>query len=138
PERTESERTGTDQVGSDPVGADAIQSSFQIASYLDYQGVKLVKRFDANTYIQLTRAMDEYDVSEGRGSLNRVLGDLSLPTLVMGIDSDVLYPETEAKALANLIPGAHYERISSPHGHDAFLIEYPQLAVRLRQFLAGD
>ncbi len=138
PERTDSGRTGTDQVGSDPVGADAIQSSFQIASYLDYQGVKLVKRFDANTYIQLTRAMDEYDVSEGRGSLNRVLGDLSLPTLVMGIDSDVLYPETEAKALANLIPGAHYERISSPHGHDAFLIEYPQLAVRLRQFLAGD
>jgi homoserine O-acetyltransferase len=119
-------------------GGDALHSSFQIASYLDYQGVKLVKRFDANTYIQLTRAMDEYDVTAGRGSLSQVLGGLSLPTLVMGIDSDVLYPESEAQELASHIPGAHYTRISSPHGHDAFLIEYSQLAVRIRDFLAAD
>jgi len=121
-----------------PGADDALRSSFQIASYLDYQGVKLVERFDANTYIQLTRAMDEYDVSDGRGSLTQVLGGLSLPALVMGIDSDVLYPESEARELANLIPGARYQRISSPHGHDAFLIEYPQLAVRLREFLQND
>lgn len=118
--------------------ADAIQASFQIASYLDYQGVKLVKRFDANTYLQLTRAMDEYDVADGRGPLSRVLGGIGVPTLVMGIDSDVLYPESEARDLAGRIPGARYSRISSPHGHDAFLIEYPQLAVRLREFLQGD
>ncbi len=121
-----------------PDATDALRSSFQIASYLDYQGVKLVQRFDANTYIQLTRAMDDYDVAEGRGSLERVLGGLGLPALVMGIDSDVLYPESEARRLAELIPGARYERITSPHGHDAFLIEYPQLAVRLREFLADD
>lgn len=123
---------------SPPSGSDAVDASFQIASYLEYQGVKLVKRFDANTYIQLTRAMDDYDVSEGRGSLAATLGRVSVPALVMGIDTDVLYPESEARALAGLLPDARYERIRSPHGHDAFLIEYSQLAIRLRQFLAPE
>lgn len=117
---------------------DGLRASFQIASYLEYQGVKLVQRFDANTYLQLTRAMDEYDVADGRGTLGSVLRSISVPTLVMGIDSDVLYPETEARDLASHIPGSRYSRISSPHGHDAFLIEYPQLAVRLREFLSAD
>lgn len=116
--------------------AGALQASFQIASYLSYQGVKLVKRFDANTYLLLTKAMDDYDVAEGRGTLKQVLASMDMPALVLGIDSDVLYPEAEAQGLASLLPNASYERIRSPHGHDAFLIEYPQVAVQLRRFLA--
>ena len=112
-------------------------ASFEIAGYLEYQGVKLVKRFDANTYLYLTLAMDDYDVTEGRGRAAQVLGQMSMPALVMGIDSDVLYPEAEAKALVEHLPNASYARINSPHGHDAFLIEFPQVAVRLRRFLAG-
>src|SRR5690606_15034649 len=113
----------------------ALGASFEIAGYLEYQGVKLGKRFDANTYLSLTLAMDDYDIADGRGSVGQVLGDMKMPALVMGIDSDVLYPEAEAKALVEKLPNANYARISSPHGHDAFLIEFPQVAVQLRRFL---
>ena len=113
-------------------------ASFEIAGYLRYQGVKLVKRFDANTYLYLTMAMDDYDLSDGRGSVDDVLSGMGMPALVMGIDSDVLYPETEAKELAERLPNARYARIQSPHGHDAFLIEFPQVAAQLRRFLNSD
>ncbi len=113
-------------------------ASFEIAGYLRYQGVKLVKRFDANTYLYLTMAMDDYDLAEGRGSLGSVLASLTMPALVMGIDSDVLYPEAEAKALVERLPNAQYARIQSPHGHDAFLIEFPQVAAQVRRFLTQD
>jgi homoserine O-acetyltransferase len=111
--------------------------SFEIESYLAYQGVKLVRRFDANTYLYLTRAMDDFDLAEGRGRLKEVLGRLTMPALVMGIDSDVLYPEREQRELVAGLPNAEYARIRSPHGHDAFLIEFPQLAARLRRFLGA-
>lgn len=133
------QKFGRERVDGHVRGAnDALEASFQIASYLAYQGVKLVKRFDANTYLSLTRAMDDYDVAEGRGSPTAVLGAMTMPALVMGIDSDVLYPAAEAKALVERLPNARYATISSPHGHDAFLIEYPQVAVQLRRFLADD
>lgn len=67
-----------------------------------------------------------------------MLAGIAMPALVMGIDSDVLYPEAEAKALVERMPNARYVTLSSPHGHDAFLIEYPQVAAQLRRFLAGD
>jgi len=115
----------------------AVEMSFEIASYLNYQGVKLVERFDANAYIHLTYAMDDYDLGEGRGGVEKVLSGMTMPALVLGIPSDVLYPESEQRALAEQLPDAEYVSISSPHGHDAFLIEYPQLAARLRRFLNG-
>ena len=118
-----------------PADADALSSSFEIASYLSYQGVKLVRRFDANTYIGLTRAMDEHDIAAGRGRLDEVLGRVRASALVMGIPSDVLYPEVEQRRLVEALPNARYERLVSPHGHDGFLIEYPQLAAHLRRFL---
>ncbi len=116
---------------------DLLSRSFEIESYLDYQGVKLVKRFDANTYLYLTKAMDDFDLSEGRGRLRDVLKRMTMPALVMGISSDVLYPEPEQLALVEGMPNAEYARINSPHGHDAFLIEFPQVAARVRRFLAS-
>jgi homoserine O-acetyltransferase len=114
---------------------DLLGTSFEIESYLAYQGVKLVQRFDANTYLYITRAMDDFDLSEGRGKVSQVLKGITMPALVMGIQSDVLYPESEQRQLAEHLANASYERITSPHGHDAFLIEFSQLAVRLRRFL---
>jgi homoserine O-acetyltransferase len=117
------------------VGDGGWEASFQIASYLQYQGVKLAQRFDANSYMGLTRAMDEHDLSHGRGKLSAVLRGMTLPTLVMGIPSDVLYPEVEQRELLEGLPNAQYARIVSPHGHDAFLIEFPQVSAHIRRFI---
>ncbi|MGF1671154.1 MAG: homoserine O-acetyltransferase [Balneolaceae bacterium] len=107
---------------------------FQIESYLDYQGKKLVNRFDAHSYINLTKAMDSHDVARGRGSDEYVLNRVKIPVLVVGVDSDLLYPVEEQKELAKLLPNGLYREISSYHGHDAFLIEFEQLNKIIRQF----
>jgi homoserine O-acetyltransferase len=107
---------------------------FQVESYLHYQGEKLVTRFDANSYIYISRAMDLHDVAFGRGDLPDVLSSLRCPALCIGISSDVLYPVHEQKDLAEALGKASYAEIDSPHGHDAFLIEYDQLTRMVTDF----
>lgn len=106
----------------------------QVNSYLNYQGDKLVKRFDANTYVTLTRAMDTHDVSRGRGSFEDVLGAIQVPVLVMAITSDVLYVPEEQQELAQLLGNATYAELESDEGHDAFLIEFPKMVALYQQF----
>jgi homoserine O-acetyltransferase/O-succinyltransferase len=108
----------------------------QVNSYLNYQGDKLVGRFDANTYLRLTKAMDSHDVSRGRGSFVQVLGKVRMPVLVVGISSDVLYPPAEQIELAGLLPNGTYVELSSDEGHDAFLIEFPKMVELYRRFEA--
>ncbi len=96
---------------------------FAVEHYLRHQGEKLVSRFDANTYVTLTKAMDRHDVACGRGDYEAVLAGIAQPTLIIAIDSDLLYPPSEQQELANWMPNAELAWIKSPHGHDAFLIE---------------
>jgi homoserine O-acetyltransferase len=98
-------------------------NQFAIASYLQYQGQKLVERFDANTYITLTHAIDSHDIERDREDYISVLQSIQQPTLVVSIDSDVLYPPVEQQELADLIPNAQLEVLKSTHGHDTFLID---------------
>lgn len=96
---------------------------FDMISYLNHQGDKLVNRFDANCYLALMHAMDSHDVARGRGEYFDVLATLSQPTLVIGIDSDLLYPLQEQRELAEHLPNAELAILEAGHGHDSFLIE---------------
>ncbi len=108
---------------------------FQVESYLNYQGEKLVKRFDANAFLTITRALDSNDLARDRGSLEQALSLIKAPALCVGIDTDILYPAQEQREIAAGIAGAQYAEIKSKDGHDGFLIEFEQLQELVQKFL---
>jgi homoserine O-acetyltransferase len=107
---------------------------FEIEAWLDHHGGALVERFDAASYVLLTRTMDSHDVGRGRGGIKRALNSLEVPVLAVAIDSDGLYPPDEQLEIAELAPLGELATIRSPHGHDAFLIETADLDGQLRSF----
>jgi len=109
---------------------------YAVESYLRHQGRKLVDRFDARCYVALTKQMDTHYVARGRGDYKAVLRAIAQPSLVVGIDSDVLYPLSEQEELVEHLPRATLEVLSSPHGHDAFLIELDALNDLVRAWRA--
>jgi homoserine O-acetyltransferase len=117
----------------------SLDRTFDVESYLDYHGLKLVRRFDANSYLRLNRAMDLHDVSRGRGSLVAALARVRAPALVAAVRSDGLYPPRQQRALRDGLDAVgvatEWVDIDSPHGHDGFLIETGQLGARLTPFL---
>ncbi len=113
---------------------------FEVERYLDYHGDKLVRRFDANSYLLLGKAMDLHDVARGRGSRAAALARIAAPVLSIGVWSDLLYPSYQQRRLAELVTAAggraRYTEIDSPHGHDAFLIDVDQVGDAIAKFLA--
>lgn len=111
---------------------------FDVECYLHHHGDALVRRFDANSYLYLTRAMDLYDLGRDGGE-DHWLRQLGAPLRLVGISSDWLFPPTEIRDLANLAADlgqdVGYAEIDSPHGHDAFLKEWDQLDTILRACL---
>lgn len=106
---------------------------FSAQSYLRYQGDKFVKRFDANCYISITRKMDTHDVFRDR-TLD-ALSTLTQPALVIGIESDGLFPIAEQQYLAEQIKDSRLHIVSSPDGHDGFLLEFAQLNKLIKEFI---
>lgn len=120
-----------------PLGDDG---RFAVESYLDFHGNKFTRRFDANSYLVLVDAMNSHDVTRDRGELSEVLGGITAPTLVLGIDSDRLFPLEQQHELAQHIPtvldGANHSTVvSSPFGHDGFLIEAEAVGEEIRRLL---
>ena len=104
------------------------QGRYAIESYLSYQGEKLASRFDPNSYIVLSEAMNHHDVGRGRGGIVAALKRVRTPVTVAGVTSDRLYPRELQEELARLIPSAgRVAMVSSPAGHDGFLIETAQV-----------
>jgi len=130
--RTESEmdvRFGRELQGDDT-------GRYAVESYLDHQAAKLARRFDANTYIVLTEAMNSHDVGRVRGGVAAALGGITVPVSVVSIDTDRLFPVRLQEEIVELTPTAlPLETISSPFGHDGFLIEVDSMGELLRKAL---
>jgi homoserine O-acetyltransferase len=110
-------------------------SDFASSSYQRYQGEKLVKRFNAYSYVRLSEAMDSHNVARNRNeALEHSLATIKTKTLVVGISSDILFPPTEQQFLAKHIPNAQYNEIDSSYGHDGFLLETKQLTEVIKKF----
>ncbi|HEU0001427.1 MAG TPA: homoserine O-acetyltransferase [Ktedonobacteraceae bacterium] len=118
-----------------PGGYPDLGRRFDVEGYLFYQGNALVKRFDANSYLYISRAMDLYDVSEGYASLEAALRRVRSKALFIGIRSDFLFPAARVKWLSEQVSAvggdATYVELDSPHGHDAFLKEWEQMNAAL-------
>jgi homoserine O-acetyltransferase len=107
-------------------------------SYQQYQGEKLARRFNAYSYYALTRSFDSHHVGRGRGGLPAALATIKARTLIIAIDTDILFPEQDQQLMKNHIPGARLEWIHSDFGHDGFLLEYPALTKAIGKFLQQD
>jgi homoserine O-acetyltransferase len=109
---------------------------YAVQSYLEYQGRKLVQRFDAGTYVALTDALSSHDVGRGRGGIEAALRGCPVPTVVGGITSDRLYPLRLQEELADLLPGCDgLDVVDSIYGHDGFLVETDAVGKLIRRAL---
>ena len=124
------------QSGLNPMGGGGL---FAVESYLAFHGNKFTRRFDANSYLVLVDAMNSHDLGRDRGGVAAALARVTAKALVLGIDSDRLFPvpgqEIIARHLTGNIDGDVPVVISSPFGHDAFLIEDALVGAELRRLL---
>ena len=109
---------------------------YAVESYLDHQAEKLARRFDANTYIALTEAMNSHDIGRDRGGVVAALKSIQIPVVVVSIDTDRLFPPRLQAEIADLAPRAEpIASISSPFGHDGFLVEVEAVGEVIRRSL---
>jgi homoserine O-acetyltransferase len=110
---------------------------YAVESYLDHHAGKISGRFDANSYLVLTEAMNSHDIGRGRGGVASALARFDGRVVVVGVDSDRLYPPRLSDEIAEAAPRAESHTVTSPYGHDGFLIETAQVGAILRQ-VVGD
>ena len=129
-------RNGENPWSLDNQGGGLIGGRFDIAGYLDYQGDRFIERFDANSYLAITRTMDTWDPLNGHQSAQQAFGLIQARLTFVGISSDWLFPPESVREFAQTIRSAgvtaEYREMTSSHGHDAFLAEQAEL-VRLLQ-----
>lgn len=115
------------------------ETEFQIESYLHYQGKRFVQRFDANSYLYLTRAMDYFDLAEGHNSLADAVQGVQSRFLVTSYDTDWLFPSSQSRELVSALlqVGKHvsFLELPCPFGHDSFLIDLEPLSDLVTPFL---
>ena len=120
-------KTQTDDIGQ--------LDHFKAASYIDYQGDKLVGRFTALSYYYLHKCLDSHHIGRDRGGVEKALSGIHVKTLVIGIDTDRLLPPNLQQQIAHYLPRGTYQEIQSEYGHDGFLIETKQLTTIIQEFI---
>jgi len=116
----------------------SVVDDFKASSYQRYQGEKLAQRFDAYSYVALSKAMDSHNVGRNRASIEKALSQIESKTLVIGISSDLLFPLSEQRFLAKQIKKSNFYQIDSDFGHDGFLVESVELEQALADFIYND
>jgi homoserine O-acetyltransferase/O-succinyltransferase len=120
-------------------GALGLWDRFEIERYLDYHGDKLVRRFDANSYLTLGKSMDLHDVGRGRNGVEAAAGRIQVPVLTVAVRSDILYPSYQQRQIRDAVLASggacEYVEIDSDDGHDGFLIAGDQVSAVLGPFL---
>jgi len=115
---------------------------FEVEGYLRHQGQSFINRFDANSYLYITRALDQFDLATAYGTLERAFASVECETLVVGFTSDWLFPPEQNRSLAlSLLRAgkrASYAELSTDLGHDSFLLESEELYTLVRGFLERD
>ena len=111
-----------------------VTDDFRASTYQRYQGEKLANRFNTFTYWLLSKLMDSHNVGRKRESIVSALSKIKAKTLVIGIDSDILFPLHEQKFLSENIRGAKLEVIQSIYGHDGFLVEFEHIKKIIKNF----
>lgn len=109
--------------------------NFRACSYQRYQGDKLVKRFNPYSYYILSKTLDSQNLGRSRDGVEVALSKITAKTLVVGISSDILFPTSEQKRIAEGIPGAQFVEVESFYGHDGFLLEVEGITKAVRSFL---
>ncbi|MFZ5515522.1 MAG: homoserine O-acetyltransferase MetX [Candidatus Zhuqueibacterota bacterium] len=116
-----------------------INGRFEVEDYLEHQGQKLARWFDANTYLYLSKAMDFHDLGFGFKSYEEGVRRIRSKLLIIGIDSDLLFPVHQQKEIVRILryanPDIYYEEVESLYGHDAFLVEKEQVSTLVGEFL---
>lgn len=107
---------------------------FRANTYQNYQGEKLLRRFNAYSYWILSKMFDSHDVGRNRGGLATAMAVVKAKTLVIGITSDILFPPVEQRKISELIPGSSYLEIDSTYGHDGFLIEFEAMTQAIKDW----
>lgn len=115
--------------------SDDALTDFKIDSYLRYQGQKLFNRFAPLSYLSITKTMDSHHVGRNRGGIENALQQILAKALIIGIESDLLFPISEQTELAKYIPNSTLELIESDYGHDGFLIENQKITTIVKHFL---
>jgi homoserine O-acetyltransferase/O-succinyltransferase len=127
-----------DRFGREPQGAEdplGGQGRYAVESYLDHHAGKLAGRFDANSYVVLTEAMNSHDVGRGRGGVAQALARIESRLVVVAVDSDRLYPPRLSHEVAAAVPEAELHTVHSEFGHDGFLIEIDQVGAIVAKVL---
>ena len=115
--------------------SDQLPQTHRACSYQQYQGEKLCRRYNAYSYVAILDAFDTHNVGRGRGGADNALQRITASTIVIGLTTDTIFTPPEMRQLAARIPGAVYREISSPFGHDGFLVEHSQLNEILTPFM---
>ncbi|MCH5228525.1 MAG: homoserine O-acetyltransferase [Muribaculaceae bacterium] len=120
-----------------PAHDDSVPHTHRACSYQRHQGDKLIKRFDAYSYIAILDAFDTHNVGRGRGGIKNALKNINIPVLTVGITTDIIFTPPEMKELSEMLPDSVYKEIESDFGHDGFLVEHTLLNYLINNFFSS-